>query len=95
MGVSFEEKAFYDILVKVRNTHKFEYNDNKCLNLAKKIKLLVDDKSQYADWSSRDDIKNLLSMDLTVLLHDNGYPPEWDEEVFKKVLDQAENFKSN
>lgn len=93
MGVSFEEKAFFDILVKVRNTHKFEYNDNKCLNLAKKIKLLVDDKSQYADWSSRDDIKNLLSMDLTVLLHDNGYPPEWDEEVFKKVLDQAENLK--
>ena len=36
MGVSFEEKAFFDILVKVRNTHKFEYSDNKCLNLAKK-----------------------------------------------------------
>jgi len=25
--------------------------------------------------------------------HKNGYPPEWDEEVFEKVLEQAENFK--
>jgi hypothetical protein len=22
-----------------------------------------------------------------------GYPPEWDEEVFERVLEQAENFK--
>ena len=32
-------------------------------------------------------------MDLTVLLYKNGYPPEWDEEVFEKVMEQAENFK--
>jgi len=32
-------------------------------------------------------------MDLTVLLYKNGYPSEWDEEVFDKVLEQAENFK--
>jgi type I restriction enzyme R subunit len=34
-----------------------------------------------------------LNRDLTVLLYKNGYPPEWDEEVFEKVLEQAENFK--
>ena len=33
-------------------------------------------------------------MDMTVLLYKNGFPPKWDEEVFQKVLDQAENFKS-
>lgn len=33
-------------------------------------------------------------MDLTVLLYKNGYPPEWNEEVFEKVIEQAENFKS-
>jgi len=93
MGISFEEKAFYDILVKVRDEHKFKYEDAKCILLAKKIKELVDDKSQFADWSSRDDIKNQLNMDLTVLLYKNGYPPEWDDEVFVQVLEQAENFK--
>lgn len=93
MGITYEEKAFYDILVKVRDDHQFPYAEEKCLILAKKIKELVDDKSQYADWSTRDDIKNQLNMDLTVLLYQNGYPPEWDEEVFDKVMEQAENFK--
>jgi type I restriction enzyme R subunit len=93
LGITYEEKAFYDILVKVRDAHGFAYADEKCLVLAKEIKKLVDDKAQFADWSTRADIKNQLNMDLTVLLYKNGYPPEWDEEVFEKVLEQAENFK--
>lgn len=93
LGITYEEKAFYDILVKVRDDHGFPYPDEKCLVLAKKIKELVDDKAQFADWSTRDDIKNQLNMELTVLLYENGYPPEWDEEVFEKVMEQAENFK--
>lgn len=93
MGITYEEKAFYDILIKVRDTHQFKYADEKCVELAKKIKELVDDKSRYADWSTRDDIKNELNSDLTVLLYENGYPPEWDEEVFERVMEQAENFK--
>ena len=93
MGITFEEKAFFDILVKVRDDHGFPYADEKCLVLARKIKELVDDKAQFADWATRDDIKNQLNMELTVLLYKNGYPPEWDEEVFEKVMEQAENFK--
>lgn len=94
MGISYEEKAFYDILVKVRDEHGFPYADEKCLHLAKEIKKLVDDNSVYADWAQREDIRSQLNMDLTVLLYNNGYPPEWDEEVFEKVMEQAENFKS-
>ena len=93
LGITFEEKAFYDILIKVRDDHGFPYEDEKCLELSKKIKELIDDKAQYADWSTRDDIKNQLNMDLTVLLYNSGYPPEWDEEVFEKVMEQAGNFK--
>lgn len=93
MGISYEEKAFYDILVKVRDDHGFVFADEKCVSLAKKIKKLVEDKLQYADFFNREDIKNQLNMDLTVLLYKNGYPPEWDEEVFEKVMQQAENFK--
>lgn len=93
LGITYEEKAFYDILVKVRDDHGFKYEDEKCLVLAKKIKELVDDRLQYANWSTSNEIKSLLNMDLTVLLYQNGYPPEWDEEVFEKVMEQAENFK--
>ena len=95
LGISYEEKAFYDILIKVRDEHEFEYADEKCIDLAKAIKELVDDKAQYADWSSREDIKSQLNMDLTILLYENGYPPQWNDEVFEQVLGQAENFKKS
>ena len=92
-GMSFEEKAFYEMLVKLGGDHDFSCEDEICLLLTRRIKGLVDDKLQYADFFKRDDIKNQLNMDLTVLLYKNGYPPEWDEEVFNKVMEQAENFK--
>ena len=93
LGITFEEKAFYDILVKVRDTHKFVYADEKCIVLAKAIKELVETNSEYVDWLNRSDIKDKLKLDLTILLYQNGYPPEWDNEVFAQVIEQAENFK--
>ena len=93
LGITYEEKTFYDILVKVRDDHGFVFADEKCIELSKEIASLVSDKAQYADWSTREDIKIHLNMDLTVLLYKNGYPPEWDEEVFDKVMEQATNFK--
>lgn len=38
MGITYEEKAFYDILVKVRDEHGFVFADEKCISLAKEIK---------------------------------------------------------
>jgi len=95
LGITFEEKAFFDVLTEVRDTHKFEYSDDRCIELAKKIKLLIDDTAVYADWLNNDNLKNKLASQLTVLIYKEGYPPEWDDEVFKKVLDQVENYKKN
>lgn len=94
MEISYEEKAFYDILINVRDKYKFPYEDEKCIVLAKKIKELVSNKAQYTDWSNRNDIKSQLKMDLVILLYENGYPPQWSEEVFDMVLEQAENYKN-
>ncbi len=71
----------------------FVFNDEMCIALAKEILKLVNDKAQYADWSTRDDIKSQLNIDLTVLLYKNGYP-EWDEEVLRRLWDK-QNFKKN
>lgn len=95
LGITFEEKAFYDILIKVRDTHQFDYSDEKCIVLAKAIKELVDNKAEYVDWANRSDIKDSLRWDLTILLYQNGYPPQWNDEVFAQVLEQAENFKKH
>lgn len=94
LGITFEEKAFYDILVDQREQHGFEYPDEKCLTLSRKIKALIDNSSVYADWLNNDNLKADLQAELTILLYQEGYPPEWDEEVFNKVMEQVRNFKT-
>ena len=54
---------------------------------------MVDDKSKYTDWANRSDIKAELQMDLILILAENGYPPVPQDEVFKEIFEQAENFK--
>ena len=95
LGIDYEEKAFYDILKAVAKKYEFdnEYPDEKMIELSKKIKVIVDDKSRYTDWSTRDDIKANLQVDLILLLDEYGYPPVTLDDVYKEVLEQAENFK--
>ena len=95
LGISYEEKAFYDILKAIAKQFGFEYPEDKLLVLAAEIKKIVDDKSKYTDWATRDDIKAELKMDLIVVLAEHGYPPVTNDEVFKEILEQAENFKKN
>ena len=93
MGIDYEEKAFYDILNAVARKYEFEYPDDKMIELSKRIKAIVDDKSRYTDWSTREDIKANLQVDLILLLDEFDYPPVTIDDVYKEVLEQAENFK--
>ena len=95
MGINFEEKAFYDILLALAAKSDFNYPDDKLLELAKAVKEVVDDKAKYTDWSQRDDIKAELKVDLIILLAKHGYPPVDRDEVYKEIFEQAENFKKN
>ena len=93
LGIDFEEKAFYDILRALAHKYDFNYPDDKLLVLAQKVKLVVDDKAKYTDWSKRDDIKAELKVDLIILLAESGYPPVDRDEIYKEIFEQAENFK--
>lgn len=93
MGIDFEEKAFYDILSAVAKKYEFEYPEDKMIELSKRIKVIVDDKARYADWATREDIKANLQVDLILLLDEFDYPPVTIDDVYKEVLEQAENFK--
>ena len=103
IGLTFEEKAFYDILIDLRDRFNFEYGEDKNVNgviinnkakdLAKKIKEIIDTKSSFADWLNNQNVKNRLKFDIKVCLIQNGYPPEYSPEVFSKVMEQAENFE--
>ena len=93
IGIDYEEKAFYDILLAVSKKHEFDYPNDKMIELSKEIRIVVDDKAKYTDWSTREDIKANLQVDLIILLDKYGYPPVTIDDVYKEVLEQAENFK--
>ena len=105
IGLTFEEKAFYDILIDLRDRYNFEYGtdkevdgvvvNDKCKSLAKKVKEIIDTKSSFADWINNQNIRNQLKLDIKICLIKNGYPPQYSPEVFNKVMDQVENFEEN
>lgn len=95
LGINFEEKAFYDILKSLAKKYDFVYPEEQLLELAKAVKIVVDDKAKYTDWSQRDDIKAELKVDLIMLLAKFKYPPVSRDEVYKEIFTQAENFKKN
>ena len=92
-GIDYEEKAFYDILYAVSKKYEFDYPEDKMIELSREIKVVVDDKAKYKDFATRDDIKAELQVDLILLLDKYDYPPVTIDDVYKEVLEQAENFK--
>lgn len=105
IGLTFEEKAFYDILMALSEQYNFEYGANKvvdgvvvndkCKALAKKIKEIIDTKSSFADWLNNQIVRDQLKFDIKVCLIKNGYPPQYSPEVFRKIMEQVENFEEN
>ena len=93
LGIDFEEKAFVDILFAVSVKYDFEYDKDKMIELSKRIKKIVTDKSKYTDWAKKENIKAELQQDLIILLDEFDYPPVTNDVVYEEVLAQAENFK--
>lgn len=103
LGLTFEEKAFYDILMHLRDKYNFEYGEDKkvgsliindkCKLLAQKIKELIDVESSFTDWLNNINIRAGLNKKIFFCLHNNGYPPQYNDEVLEQVMGQVENFK--
>lgn len=103
LGLTFEEKAFYDILMHLRDKYNFEFGEDKkvgsliindkCKLLAQKIKELIDMQSSFTDWLNNTNIRADLNKKIFFCLHNNGYPPQYNDEIFDQVMDQVENFK--
>ena len=97
MGIDYEEKAFYDILVAVAEKFHFEFPDEENIALAKEIRAALRDKEKYADWANSAQIKALMQADIIMILAKHGYPPtppEIYEKVYSDIIEQAENFKT-
>ena len=67
--------------------------NDKCKNLAIKVKEIIDTKSSFADWLNNQNVRDQLKLEIKICLVKNGYPPQYSPEVFKKVMEQVENFE--
>ncbi|UTO27076.1 DUF3387 domain-containing protein [Metamycoplasma hyosynoviae] len=93
LKIEFDEATFYDILIDIRDKYGFEYKDQDIVGLAKKIKEIVDSKTKYTDWSSKENIIANLESDIIRLLNNNNYPPATFKDVYNKILTQLKNFE--
>lgn len=66
-----------------------------CRSLAKKMKEIIDGKSSFTDWLNNQIVRDQLKFDMKVCLIKHGYPPQYSPEVFRKVMEQVENFAEN
>lgn len=79
-----DKKAIYGVII-----------NEKCKELAKKVKEIIDTKSSFADWLNNQNVRDQLKLDIKICLVKNGYPPQYSPEVFSKVMEQVENFEEN
>lgn len=74
---------------------RWRYHKRQCKALAQTVKEIIDTKSSYADWLNNQNVRNQPKLDIKICLIKNAYPPQCSSEVFRKVMEQVENFEEN
>jgi len=75
--------------------YDFIYSEDKMIELAKKAKAVVDSVASFPACNQHENIKTELQVKLILLLAEYGYPLVANDDAYKEILEQAENFKKN
>ena len=71
-----------------------EYQIEESQKAASSLEVIIGDyKSKYTDWSKKEDIKAELKVDIILKFADYKYPPVTQDDVYKEIFEQAQNFK--
>lgn len=93
MGLSVEEKAFYDALLKPAAIKDF-FSNEALVQITKELTLMLS-KSRTVDWQKKEQARaNMRSM-VKRLLKKYKYPPEGQEEAVDVVISQCELWTDN
>ena len=97
MGLSFEEKGIYDILMGVKDKYNFEYGVDEqadgivqnrvCKKLACEIKTIMDQAVIKPDWMNNSNVKAYLENSIQRTMLKNNYPPQYNAEVVNDVVE--------
>lgn len=82
------ERAFYDALT-ADDKAKLLMEDETLKLISSKLKDIVEEYATV-DWSKKKSTQAKMRVQIKRLLNEYGYPPEYNEEATKRVIDQAE-----
>ena len=93
LGLTRQEKAFYDILEHTINEYEFEFDSAKLPYMAHELKTCTDKVCSVLDWSSKEDVRDELRMNIAMIMRKYGFPPMYLDGVYDEVFKQMENYK--
>jgi type I restriction enzyme R subunit len=94
LGLSIEEKAFYDALADEKRAAE-ELGADKLQEIAKALVKEVRDSAQRTDWVQRESARASMRIAVKRLLRKNGYPPDFTKSAVETVVEQAEKMAFN
>ena len=93
LGLSVEEKAFYDALTKPEMVRKC-YSDEQFVALTKELTEVLR-KNRTIDWKHKESARAQMRVMIKRLLKKYKYPPEGAEEALQIVMAQCDNWAEN
>ena len=93
LGLSVEEKAFYDALTRPEMVRKV-YSDEEFIALTRELTEMLR-KNRSIDWQHKESARAGMRVMVKRLLKKYKYPPEGQEEALQMVMNQCENWAEN
>lgn len=93
LGLTVEEKAFYDALSKPEGIKK-AYSDEQFVTLTKELTEALR-KNRTIDWNKKESSRAQMRVMIKRLLKKYKYPPEGFDEAIDTVMDQCNNWADN
>jgi len=93
LGLTKEEKAFYDALSKPELAKK-AYTDEQFVELTRELTECLR-RNRTIDWNHKESARAQMRVMIKRLLKKYKYPPEGAEEALQTVMDQCDNWAEN
>ena len=93
MGLTADELAFYDALVKPQAIKDF-YENDELIAITKELADTLR-KNKTVDWQKRDSARAKMRMLIKKLLKKHKYPPEGMDDAVQTVMTQCELWTDN
>ena len=90
LGLTVEEKAFYDAIIRPEGIRDF-YSNDTLIEMSKKLTDLLR-KNRSIDWTKKESARAKMRTLVKRLLREYEYPPDSSQEALDTVIRQAENW---